>query len=213
MSIRRTATIGLLAGSAAAAGLVALAVTATSSQASTSAAATSTAAASSPQVPAAFGRVMVFKAVTTEHADIDNGAEGPSVGDRFVFGDTLYAWGTKKKVGTDGGDCALVHVKDKGKEITAQCVATLSLKGGQITVQGLADVTSGKPSTVAVTGGTGLYRGATGTLTVDDQSETVAKLTLRLTRGGFAGGGWEADDDWSGMGPGAVGGGGGGGGA
>jgi hypothetical protein len=196
MTIRRTALIGVAAGSAAAAGLVALALTASTSQASTDGAAA--------PAKTAFSKGLVLKATTVQSFDVDNGAEGPSMGDRYLFSDKLTLWGKDKKVGTDGVDCVVLNVvKDDGKvtDSTMQCVGTLSLKGGQITVQGLAKW-SEKVSRVAVTGGTGVFTGATGTLEVESKSEEVSKLTLRLHRSGGFGwdshpGDWDEDGNWA----------------
>ena len=198
MSFRRIATIGLASGAALAA-VTALAVSASGS-----------AAPAAPAAPAGKvgGHVMVFTAVTSQETEDDQGKKGFSAGDRFTFADDLYAWGTKKKVGTDGGDCVVTWMK--GDEASLQCVATLTLKGGQITVQGTSTGSEGTaPFTVAVTGGTGMYRGATGVLTVDE-GEKSDKLTLRLDRGTWSegmGGGWAPwDGEDAGGGAGGAGG-------
>lgn len=196
MTIRRTALIGVAAGSAAAAGLVALALTASTSQASTDGAAA--------PAKTAFSKGLVLKATTVHESEVDNGPDGPSVGDRFVFADKLMLWGKDKKVGTDGVDCVITDVvKDDGKvtDSTMQCVGTLSLKGGQVTVQGLAKW-SEKVSRGAVTGGTGVFTGASGILEVESKDEKTSKLTLRLHRGGGFGwdahpGDWDEDGNWT----------------
>jgi hypothetical protein len=119
-----------------------------------------------------------FRAVTTEQTFLDLGDEGPSLGDEYIFHDVLKQNG--ERVGHDGGVCTFTSVTST--EAEAQCVATLFLEGGQIAVQGLIPFPEGGPSrfTVAVTGGTGQYEGATGELHVREISETVARLTLRL---------------------------------
>ena len=67
---------------------------------------------------------------------------------------------------------------------TAHCVATLRLRGGQITLQGLVPFseTDMGPFTVAVTGGTGAYRGVSGEMTVRSLSDTRELYILRLDR-------------------------------
>ena len=194
MTIRRTALIGVAAGSAAAAGLVALALTASTSQASTDRA---PASASAP-AGSTFGKGLVLRAETVHESEVDNGPDGPSVGDRFVFSDKLTMWGSDKKVGTDGVDCVITDlVKDDGEvtDSTMQCVGTLSLKGGQVAVQGLVRW-SEKVSRVAITGGTGVFAGASGVMEVaSTKDDEVSKLTLRLHRTG--GHPWDAHPgDW-----------------
>jgi hypothetical protein len=54
---------------------------------------------------------------------------------------------------------------------------TLSLPGGQITVQGLEEPPS-DGGTVAVTGGTGKYRSAKGEMRFHDTNETTTDITL-----------------------------------
>jgi hypothetical protein len=58
-------------------------------------------------------------------------------------------------------------------------VATLRLRGGQITLQGLITFNN-DPFTVAITGGTGRYRGASGEMRVRSVSDTKEIYTVRL---------------------------------
>ena len=63
------------------------------------------------------------------------------------------------------------------------CVGTLRLERGQITLQGLIQVqgeNDPRPFKVAVTGGTGAYRSAGGVAVVRDVSETTSIHKLRL---------------------------------
>lgn len=119
---------------------------------------------------------LVAKAV--EETELDLGKEGFNQGDQFVFADDLYEDG--KRVGEDGGSCQLVRLASA--EATFQCLVTLSLEKGQITVQGLftaAGDDDPSPFVVAITGGTGAYRAARGEVKV----ETVAdddRLTVKL---------------------------------
>jgi hypothetical protein len=59
---------------------------------------------------------------------------------------------------------------------TDQCVATLSLPKGQITVQGLVDRTGPMPVTLAITAGTGAYRTAHGELQTSGPNEQGDEL-------------------------------------
>jgi hypothetical protein len=110
---------------------------------------------------------------------LDLGEQGDSLGDQIVFSDNLFRGG--KKVGISGATCTLVRLEPR-VSVTFQCVGTLSLPRGQITVQGLvsfpeADQT---PFFVAITGGTGAYRTAHGEMKVTIVSETLERLTLHL---------------------------------
>lgn len=119
-----------------------------------------------------------FRAVTTEQTFLDLGEKGLSQGDEFIFHDVLKQSG--ERVGHDGGVCTYTSVTSAATEVS--CVVTLSLEGGQIAVQGLVTFSEDGPArfTVAITGGTGRYEGATGELHVREISETVARLTLHL---------------------------------
>ena len=57
----------------------------------------------------------------------------------------------------------------------------LRLQGGQITVQGFVDTTK-SPSVTAVTGGTGIYRGARGEFSFTEPLRSVLDITVTLLR-------------------------------
>jgi hypothetical protein len=100
---------------------------------------------------------------TTQSEFLDLGAPGPSLGDEFVFSETLSRRG--HDVGTAGGVCTAVEVTPPYDVTTFHCVATLDLARGQITLQGLVEFQSTgvmEPFTVAITGGTGAFFGAGG---------------------------------------------------
>ena len=99
-----------------------------------------------------------------QEAQLDLGASGPSIGDRFIFSGNLVRNG--KQVGVGAGDCVTVlftpgpDPQGEPEAATDQCTATVSLPKGQITAQGLVDRTGpvrlGWPSPSA----TGFYRTA-----------------------------------------------------
>ena len=95
-----------------------------------------------------------------------------AVGDAFLISDTLTKHG--KDFGNLYAHCTFVTA-----EVT-QCLATLDLPNGQITVQGVIRDTP--DFTLAVTGGTGDYTGAGGTITVDESEGESApsNITIRL---------------------------------
>lgn len=103
------------------------------------------------------------QAKDAEHA-IDAPPRGDSVGDRFVFASTLRSGG--KLAGRMEGDCLAVDLKFEGM----QCTLTAVLADGSITLQGasltkhIAGATAPTQDVYAITGGTGAYVGAAGTM-------------------------------------------------
>ena len=100
-----------------------------------------------------------------EHADTDTlqhvgpANEKDSIGDVLGFANDVYNGDNSKKLGTDNGMCIRTAV---GKAF--ECVWTVSLAGGQITVEG--PFYDSKDSTLAITGGTGSYESAGGHMTL-----------------------------------------------
>jgi allene oxide cyclase len=90
-------------------------------------------------------------------ATLDLGVHGDSVGDLLTFANPVYDAANKSKLGSDQGYCVRV-VAGKSWE----CIWTLLLKGGQITVEG--PFYDDGDSLMAVTGGTGQYIGAKGVM-------------------------------------------------
>ena len=90
-------------------------------------------------------------------AVLDLGKQGDSAGDLLTFANPVFDAADKVQVGTDQGYCVRVVV---GK--SWECFWTLSLKNGQITVEGpFADAGD---SLLAITGGTGHFAGAKGAM-------------------------------------------------
>ena len=98
-----------------------------------------------------------------EHA-IDTRPKGPSVGDRWLLATTLRQAG--KIAGRLEADCAGI---DKTYGVL-QCTVIVILRDGRLTLHG-ASVSKPIPGVggtgeeYAITGGTGAYQGATGTMT------------------------------------------------
>jgi hypothetical protein len=88
---------------------------------------------------------------------VDLGAKGDSVGDLLVFANGVFDAANKTQVGSDQGFCVRTLV---GK--SWECMWTLTLKAGQITVEG--PFMDEGDSLFAVTGGTGKYAGAKGSM-------------------------------------------------
>jgi allene oxide cyclase len=96
-----------------------------------------------------------------EHADTDattdTGAAGDSAGDILTFANPVFNRADARQVASDQGYCVRVVV---GRSY--ECTWTNFLKGGQVVVQGPFYDT--RDSTLAITGGTGRYRDARGTM-------------------------------------------------
>ncbi len=88
---------------------------------------------------------------------VDLGAKGDSIGDMLVFANGVFDPANKTQVGSDQGYCVRTIV---GK--SWECFWTLTLKAGQITVEG--PFMDEGDSLFTVTGGTGKYAGAKGSM-------------------------------------------------
>jgi allene oxide cyclase-like protein len=112
---------------------------------------------------------------------LDLGSPGPSLGDELVFSERLSQNG--REVGESGVVCVVTHTVPPYDVLTFHCVGTLSLRKGQITLQGLIEVQGPDdpgPFLVAITGGTGKFRGAGGEALVRNRSDgtSVYKLSF-----------------------------------
>ena len=94
----------------------------------------------------------------------DTGAKGDSVGDILTFANDVFDKDNAKKVGSDNGWCARTVV---GK--AWECIWTVTLAEGQITVEGPFYDTA--DSVMAVTGGTGEYAEASGSLALHARND------------------------------------------
>jgi allene oxide cyclase len=99
--------------------------------------------------------VLIERAVSDK--TIDLGTSGDSLGDLLVFANPVFDATNHTQLGSDQGYCVRVIV---GK--SWECFWTLSLKDGQITSEG--PFYDQSDSVMVVTGGTGKYAGAKGSL-------------------------------------------------
>ncbi|MFI2190437.1 hypothetical protein [Streptomyces sioyaensis] len=126
--------------------------------------------------------VFQLTAQQTQGSFIDvDGSSGPSQGDEFVISGNLLRGGVP--VGTYSQICTLTRTAP-ADEFDLQCAADLALPLGQLTVQGRFTVTGAGPGNIdlAITGGTGRYRTAHGTVHGDNVSGTETQLTVHLIR-------------------------------
>jgi allene oxide cyclase len=94
----------------------------------------------------------------------DLGAQGDSAGDILTFANEIFDKDNANKVGSDNGFCART-VAGKAWE----CIWTATLADGQITVEGPFYDTA--DSELAITGGTGEYAEASGSLALHARND------------------------------------------
>ncbi len=99
---------------------------------------------------------------------------GDSLGDTLTFANEVFDARSGKKVGTDQGQCVRTVVGE-----AFECYWTTFLPRGQITVEG--PFYDAADSTLAITGGTGAYRNARGTMDLHARSETEFDFVFHVT--------------------------------
>jgi hypothetical protein len=114
-----------------------------------------------------------------ENEVLDLGAQGPSQGDIRVTNAPLYNESGKERIGRFDLFCAITDPADEPSEKAhmAECMATLTLPGGEISVQGVRSYPklSGLPSrgVEAISGGTGKYAGVQGEVVLETRAKKV----------------------------------------
>ncbi len=113
-----------------------------------------------------------FTVHVLEHPDtdavIDTGAGGDTSGDLLTFANPIYNQADTAQVGTDQGDCIRIVTGAKGSwecRWVTRFPEDSRFGPGSITVEG--PFFDAHDSTLAVTGGTGIYRGVTGTMRLE----------------------------------------------
>src|SRR3954447_23569372 len=117
--------------------------------------------------------------------DLDVRPRGLGLGDSFTASEDLFRDG--RNAGHDDATCTITRLEPKGGDPETgalQCFVTLFLPEGQITAQGVRTArlaSRAAPKFVlAVTGGTGAYRAARGTVRFVDLDATESRITARL---------------------------------
>ena len=98
--------------------------------------------------------ITVVERATTDVV-LDTGDKGDSAGDILTYANKVYDEANQNETGSDNGWCVRTV-----KGVAWECNATVSLAGGQLTVEG--PFIDGKDSVWSVTGGTGKYASARG---------------------------------------------------
>lgn len=117
------------------------------------------ATASRPKVTEPVTIAVVERAVSD--VVTDTGEAGDSSGDLLTFANPLYDADNAEKVGRDQGECIRIS-PEKG---TWECRWIAWLPDGAITIEGAFNDT--KATTVAITGGTGMYSNARGSMRLE----------------------------------------------
>ncbi|MFJ5711623.1 hypothetical protein [Streptomyces sp. NPDC093105] len=112
-----------------------------------------------------------------QYTAVDLGPAGPSLGDMDVYSGTAVKDG--RSIGRGGGHCQVIHLK--GEEATSQCLITMEVEQGSLTMQSLW--TKGTASLdMAVTGGTGVYRNARGVARFWDIATPDERARIEILR-------------------------------
>lgn len=126
------------------------------------------------------GVFSLFQHDTTQ-ASLDLGEPGPSVGDQLVIGGDVFNHEDGTLVGRSAAHCTF------SSQAELLCSGAFTVEDGQITFQDIVDISTfftNHPVDFAITGGTGPYRKARGTVTVlilpDVPNGTDAVLTVDL---------------------------------
>lgn len=101
-------------------------------------------------------RIALVEHATTDTV-VDLTTNGDSSGDLLTFHNELFDETNTQVVGSDQGECVRIEVG-----VSWECRWVNFLEGGSITVEG--PFFDAGPSALAITGGTGAYRGARGSM-------------------------------------------------
>ncbi|MFE5593109.1 hypothetical protein [Streptomyces sp. NPDC056549] len=103
--------------------------------------------------------ILELKVQNDQYAYTDLDPKGPSLGDTYVYSGTAIKDG--RSVGRGGGSCQVIDIK--GAELTTQCLVTMEIDRGSLTMQSLW-VSGTSRLDMAITGGTGDFSSARGTV-------------------------------------------------
>ena len=121
--------------------------------------------------------VLELEVQNDQYAFTDLDPKGPSLGDTYVYSGT--AIGDGRSVGRGGGSCQVIHID--GEELTTQCLITMELKRGSLTMQSLWG--SGTSSLdMAITGGTGDFSSARGIVRYWDIATPKERMRAEILR-------------------------------
>jgi allene oxide cyclase len=117
---------------------------------------------------------VVERATTDTIQHVGPANEEDSIGDVLGFANDVYDAGNTTKVGTDNGMCIRTAVGE-----AFECVWTLTTDKGQLTVEGPFYDT--KDSVLAITGGTGDYDEASGSMKLHARNDKGTEYDFTYT--------------------------------
>ena len=121
----------------------------------------------------------------TEHAVTDHftdvGRTGIGPGDLLTFHNPIFDSTDTTKVGTDQGTCIRITKFKKDRSGSWECEWTTFLNGGADSITVEAPYYDTGLGTGAITGGTGAYLGASGSLNLSCSSETRCTFEFNLS--------------------------------
>ena len=121
-------------------------------------------------------RLVVIEHTTTDTV-VDLTTNGDSTGDLLTFHNELFDETDTDVVGTNQGECVRIEVG-----VSWECRWVNLLEGGSITVEG--PFFDAGPSALAITGGTGEYRGARGSMRLaSNEDGTEFTFVFRILPG------------------------------
>ncbi len=103
---------------------------------------------------------------------------GISAGDIFVFASKSFSQENNARVGTSHGVCVATLGGKDFAQASFYCTGTFVLKDGDIAWAWAGK--QGRVATLAITGGTGAYEGASGTVKNEDRSDNTSLETIHL---------------------------------
>jgi hypothetical protein len=132
---------------------------------------------------ASRSRVIRIDAVASQENFVDVDPVGPSLGDTLIVHDD-WKNANGRVVGFDGVVCTAAFIDREGNT-QYHCQLTGHLGAGLLTAQGFFTEPAVEPpggaGVLAVTGGTGGFVGAAGTVKVEERSEEETQYTFVLT--------------------------------
>ncbi|MDC0773026.1 allene oxide cyclase barrel-like domain-containing protein [Streptomyces sp. HD] len=117
--------------------------------------------------------------VVDPNGESESEPQEPDIGDSFAFADDLYRAKGGETVGRDGVTCTVVRLGNPGDLL---CVGTFVLPGGHISGQALLPLQESEQQPtfdIAITGGTGDYEAARGSIHSTDDGD-YQKLEFRV---------------------------------
>ena len=113
-------------------------------------------------------RIHVIEHATTDTV-IDLTANGDSTGDLLTFHNEVFDEANEAVVGSSQGDCIRIEVG-----VSWECRWVTILETGSLTVEG--PFLDAAPSVLAITGGTGEFRGARGSMRLVAHNEAATEF-------------------------------------